>query len=149
MEIILKQAVENLGNPGDRVNVSNGYARNFLFPKGFAIQASKANIAQLEHEQRLIAQRKQREVKDAEKIGNKIRSLSCILKRQSGEEDKLFGSVTSIDIAAFLTENGIEIDRRKIQLEEPIKSLGTHRVPIEVHPDVVVELKVKVQKENA
>ncbi len=148
MEIILKEQVENLGKPGDRLSVSNGYARNFLLPKGLAIQANKSNLAQLEHELRLIEQRKQKEVKDAEKIGNKIRSLSCVLKRKSGEQDKLFGSVTSIDIANVLKEHGIEIDRKMIQLEEPIKALGTHKVPIEIHPQVVVELKVKVQKEN-
>lgn len=148
MEIILKQQVENLGKPGERLSVSNGYARNFLLPKGLAIQATKSNIAQLEHEMRLIEQRKQKEVKDAEKIGNKIRSLSCILKRKAGEQDKLFGSVTSMDIANALKEHGVDIDRKLIQLEEPIKELGTHKVPIEVHPQVVVELKVKVQKEN-
>ena len=148
MEIILKQQVENLGKPGERLSVSNGYARNFLLPKGLAIQATKSNIAQLEHEMRLIEQRKQKEIKDAEKIGNKIRSLSCVLKRKAGEQDKLFGSVTSIDIANALKEHGVDIDRRLIQLEEPIKELGTHKVPIEVHPQVVVELKVKVQKEN-
>ena len=148
MEIILKQQVENLGKPGDRLSVSNGYARNFLLPKGLAIQATKSNIAQLEHEMRLIEQQKQKEIKDAEKIGNKIRSLSCVLKRKAGEQDKLFGSVTSIDIANALKEHGVDIDRRLIQLEEPIKELGTHKVPIEVHPQVVVELKIKVQKEN-
>lgn len=148
MEIILKQQVENLGKPGDRLSVSNGYARNFLLPKGLAIQATKSNIAQLDHEMRLIEQQKQKEIKDAEKIGNKIRSLSCVLKRKAGEQDKLFGSVTSIDIANALKEHGVDIDRRLIQLEEPIKELGTHKVPIEVHPQVVVELKVKVQKEN-
>ncbi|GAK53671.1 50S ribosomal protein L9 [Candidatus Moduliflexus flocculans] len=147
MEIILKQQVENLGKPGDRVSVSNGYARNFLLPKGMAIQATKSNLAQLEHEMRLIEQQKQKEIKDAEKIGNKIRSLSCVLKRKVGEQDKLFGSVTSIDIANALKEHGIEIDRKMIQLEEPIKELGTHKIPIELHPQVVVELKVKVQGE--
>ena len=147
MEIILKQQVENLGKPGERLSVSNGYARNFLLPKGLAIQATKSNIAQLEHEMRLIEQRKQKEIKDAEKIGNKIRSLSCVLKRKVGEQDKLFGSVTSIDIANALKEHGVDIDRKLIQLEEPIKELGTHKVPIEVHPQVVVELKVKVQGE--
>ena len=147
MEVILKQQVENLGKPGERVSVSNGYARNFLLPKGLAIQATKSNVAQLEHEMRLIEQQKQKEIKDAEKIGNKIRSLSCVLKRKVGEQDKLFGSVTSIDIANALKEHGIEIDRKMIQLEEPIKELGTHKIPIELHPQVVAELKVKVQGE--
>jgi large subunit ribosomal protein L9 len=147
MEIILKQPVEKLGGVGEQVNVSNGYARNYLIPKGFAIQATKQNIAELERQQRALNQRKKKELKQAEKTANKIRSLSCVLKRQAGEQEKLFGSVTSMDIAQFLKERGIEIDRKKIQLDEPLKSLGTHRVPIEVHPEIIVELKVKVQKE--
>jgi large subunit ribosomal protein L9 len=102
----------------------------------------------LEHEKNLIAQRKKRELKGAEKIANKIRSLSCVLKRQVGGQDKLFGSVTAIDIADYLKEQGIEIDRKKIELEEPIKILGTQRVPIKVHPEITVELKVKVQKKD-
>lgn len=148
MEIILKQAVEKLGNAGDRLKVSNGYARNYLIPKGLAVQATKQNIAALEHEKSMLEQRKRKGLKGAEKIANKIRSLSCVVKRQAGEQDKLFGSVTSIDIANFLKEQGVEIDRKKIQLGEPIKSLGTHRVPIEVHPELKVELKVKVQKQE-
>ncbi len=146
MEIILKQPVEKLGDVGERMNVSNGYARNYLIPKGFAIQATKQNIENLERQQRVLNQRKKKELKYAEKIANKIRSLACVLKRQAGEQEKLFGSVTSIDIAQFLKEQGIEIDRKKIQLDEPLKSLGTHRVPIEVHSKITVELKVKVQK---
>ena len=148
MEVILKQPIKKLGEAGERINVSNGYARNYLLPKGLAIQATRNNIAALEHEKRVIDQKKNKEIREAEKVANKIRSLSCVLKRQAGEQDKLFGSVTSIDIASFLKERGIEIDRKKIQLEEPIKTLGTQRVPIQIHPDVTVELKVKVQKEE-
>ena len=148
MQIILKQSVEKLGEAGEQVKVSDGYARNYLIPKGFAVKADKQHIAMLEHERSLIEHRKKKDMKGAEKIANKIRSLSCVLKRQSGEQDKLFGSVTSIDIAAFLKEQGVEIDRKKIQLDEPIKSLGTHKVPIHVHPEMVVELKVKVQQEQ-
>ncbi len=148
MELILKQPFEKLGNIGERVKVSNGYARNYLIPKGLAIEATKQNIAALEREQNLIEQRKKKKLMSAEKIANKIRSLSCVLKRQAGEQDKLFGSVTSIDIADFLKGQGVEIDRKKIQLEEPIRTLGTQRVPIKVHPDITVELKVKIQKEG-
>ena len=148
MEIILKQPVEKLGDAGEQVKVSNGYARNFLIPKGLAVKADKQNIAIIEHERNLSNHRKKKELKGAEKIANKIRSLSCVLKRQSGDQDKIFGSVTSIDIASFLKEQGVEIDRKKIQLDEPIKSLGTHKVPIQVHPEITIELKVKVQKEQ-
>ncbi len=148
MEIILKQPVEKLGNTGERIKVSNGYARNYLIPKGLAIQATEKNIGVLEREQRLIERRKSKELTSAEKIANKIRSLSCVLKRQAGEQDKLFGSVTSIDIANFLKDQGIEIDRKNIQLEEPIKTLGTQKIPISVHSEITVELKVKVRKEE-
>jgi large subunit ribosomal protein L9 len=148
MEIILKQQIEKLGNVGDKVKVSNGYARNYLIPKGLAVQATKQNMAVLEREHRLKAQRKKKELASAEKIANKIRSLSCVIKRQAGEQDKLFGSVTSMDIASFLKDQGIEIDRKKIQLDEPIKTLGTQRVPINVHSEVTAELKVKIQKEQ-
>ncbi len=148
MEVILKQTLDNVGEVGAQVKVSNGFARNYLLPKGLAIQANKQNLAQLAHEQSLIDQRKKRELKNAEKIANKIRSLACVLKRKAGEQDKLFGSVTSIDIEAFLKGQGIDIDRKKIELEEPIKSLGTHRVPVRIHPEVTIELKVKVQKED-
>lgn len=148
MDVILKKAIEKLGEQGERVTVSNGYARNYLIPKGFAIQATKQNMAVLEHEKNLIEQQKKKEVKAAEKIANKIRSLSCVMKRQAGDQERLFGSVTSMDLATFLKNNDIEIDRKKIQLEEPIKALGTYRVPISVHPEVTVELKVKIQKED-
>ncbi len=148
MEVILKDAVEKLGGLGDQVKVSNGYARNFLIPKGLAVQATKQNVARLEHEKNLIAQRKQKELKSAEKIGNKIRSLSCVLKRKVGDQDKLFGSVTSIDLAGFLQKNGIEIDRKHILLAEPIRELGTQKVTVQVHPEVSIELKVKIQKEG-
>jgi large subunit ribosomal protein L9 len=94
------------------------------------------------------ARKKRKELEQAEQIAKKIRSLSCVITRQAGEGDKLFGSVTSIDIANFLEENKIEVDRKKIGLEEPIKSLGVFRVPIKLHPEVIVELKVKVVKEE-
>jgi large subunit ribosomal protein L9 len=148
MEVILKQAVEKLGEEGARVNVANGYARNYLLPKGLAIKATKQNIAALQHEKNVLEQRQKRAIKGAQRIANKIRSLACVLKRQVGEKDKLFGSVTSNDITNFLQEHGIEIDRKQIQLEEPIKALGTTRVPIKLHPEVIVDLKVKVQKEE-
>ena len=148
MEIILKQSIDKLGEAGDRVTVSNGYARNFLLPKGVAIQATKQNIAMLEHEKSVIEQQKRKARREAEKVAGKLRSLSCVLKRQVGDQDKLFGSVTSIDIAEFLKERGIEVERKNILLDEPIKELGTFRIPIRFHPEVTAELKVKVQKEG-
>ncbi len=148
MEVILKQTIEKLGEEGDRVNVANGYARNYLLPKGLAVKSTKQNITVLEYEKNVIERKEKREIRGAQKIANKIRSLSCVFKRQVGEKNKLFGSVTSNDIADFLEKQGVEIDRKKIQLDEPIKAIGTQRIPIKVHPEVIVELKVKIQKEE-
>jgi large subunit ribosomal protein L9 len=147
MEVILKETVEKLGEAGAQVKVADGFARNFLLPKGLALKATKSNLARLRHEKNLINQREHKELQDAQKIANKIRSLSCVMKRQAGEQEKLFGSVTSHDIADFLAASGIEIDRKKIHLEEPIKALGVHRVPIKIHPEVTAELKIKVLKD--
>jgi large subunit ribosomal protein L9 len=148
MEVILKQTIEKLGGEGEKVQVADGYARNYLLPKGLAVKATKQNVAILQQEKSVIALRQKKDIEAAQKIANKIRSLSCVFKRQSGENDKLFGSVTSHDIADFLEKQGVEIDRKKIDLEEPIKALGTVRVPIKLHPEVLAELKVKVQKED-
>lgn len=148
MEVILKESVEKLGEAGAQVKVADGYARNFLLPKGLAIKATKQNMTLLRREKALVEQREQRQIQEAQKIANKIRSLSCIMKRQAGEQDKLFGSVSSHDVADFLIESGIKIDRKKVHLEEPIKTLGVHRVPIKIHPEVTAELKIKVQKEE-
>jgi large subunit ribosomal protein L9 len=148
MEVILKESVEKLGEAGAQIKVADGYARNFLLPKGLAIKATKQNIALLQREKALVEQREQKQAQGAQKIANKIRSLSCVMKRQSGEQDKLFGSVTVHDVADFLIESGIKIDRKKVHLDEPIKTLGVHRVPIKLHPEVTAELKIKVQKEE-
>ena len=148
MEVILKQTIEKLGEEGARVNVANGYARNYLLPKGLAVKATEQNMAILQHEKTTVEQRQKKEIDAAQKIANKIRSLVCIFKRQAAEQEKLFGSVTSHDIAEFLQKQGIEIDRKKIELEEPIKTLGTVRVPIKLHSEVIVEVKVKIQKEE-
>lgn len=148
MEVILKQTIEKVGEEGEQVNVADGYARNYLLPKGFAVKATKKNVAMLHREKEAEEQKTQKQVQNAQKIANKIRSLSCVLYRQAGEQEKLFGSVTSHDIENVLKESGVDIDRKKIQLDEPIKTLGVHRVPIKVHPEVVAELKVKVQKEG-
>ena len=146
MQVILRKDVEKLGIAGDMVEVSNGYGRNFLFPKGLAIEASKKNIKTLEHEKRLIADRKKRELKDAEEFGKRISEISVTIPMQAGEEDKLFGAVTSMDIADALSKEGITIDKRNILLEEPIKRLGIYPVNVKIHPDITAEVKVWVVK---
>lgn len=146
MQVILRKDVEKLGTAGDIVEVSNGYGRNFLFPKGLAVEASKKNIRTLEHEKRLIGDRKKKELKDAEELGKRISEISVTIPMQAGEEDKLFGSVTSMDIAEALSKEGVSVDKRDVLLEEPIKRLGIYPVNVKIHTDVTAEVKVWVVK---
>jgi large subunit ribosomal protein L9 len=147
MKVILKVDVDALGKAGDIVDVKDGYARNYLIPKKKAIEATPENLKRIEEESRIGQEKASRARRQAEKIARKIESLSLTVVRQAGEKDKLFGSVTSIDIEKSLKEEGIEIDRKKILLKEPIKSLGIYSVPIKVHQDITANLKVWVVKE--
>lgn len=146
MQVILKKDVEKLGMAGDLVDVSKGFGRNYLLPKGLAVEATARNINVLEHERKLIADRKKKELRDAETLGKKISETSVTVAMQAGEEDKLFGSVTAMDIAESLSKEGISIDKRDILLEEPIKRLGIYTVNVKVHPELISELKVWVVK---
>lgn len=146
MQVILKTNVEKLGNDGDVVNVANGYARNYLIPRKLAIEATAKNRRGLDHERRIESDQAAKEKRDAQKLATEIANLSCTIRMQSGENDRLFGSVTALDIAAALEEQGIEIDRRKILLDEPIKELGVVTVPARIHPDVTADIKVWVVK---
>lgn len=148
MKIILKESVESLGEIGDALKVADGYARNFLFPRGLAVEASNRNIKVLEHEKRLILQRREKEKKRAESLLEKFSDVTCSISRRIGEHHKLFGSVTAKDIEKSLHEQGIEVDRKKIILEEPIKSLGEFPVKIKLHPGVTAEVKVLVTGEE-
>ncbi len=147
MEIILRQDYEQLGKTGDIVTVKDGFARNYLIPKGIAYVATKVNKKRLENELQMQNWRKEKEKRAAEELAKKLETVSCTIPVQVGEEDKLFGSVTSHNIADALAALGYEVDRRKIQLEEPIKSLGIYSVPIKLHPDVTATVKVWVVKE--
>ena len=146
MEVILKSGVEKLGNEGDVVAVADGYARNYLIPRDLAIEATEKNRRVLEHEKRMDLDRSAKEKRVAERLASELSNLSCTIRMQAGENDRLFGSVTSLDIAASLEEQGIEIDRRKILLDEPIKELGVFTVPAKIHPDVTADIKVWVVK---
>ena len=146
MQVILKTNIEKLGNEGDVVVVADGYARNYLIPRDFAVEATAKNRKLLEHEKRVTAARTAKERKSAEKLASELANLSCTIPMQVGENDKLFGSVTTLDIAAALEEQGVEIDRRKIILDEPIKELGIFTVPARIHPDVTADIKVWVVK---
>ena len=147
MKVILREEVINLGLIGDTVKVAPGYARNFLLPQGKAVVADLKNIKALEHEKRIAEARakKAREaaMSDAEKLG----AVTLEFKAKVGEEDKLFGSITSMDIAAALKEKELEVDRRKIVIAEPIKSLGEHEVTVKVSADVTATIKVIVEAE--
>lgn len=146
MKVILLQDSPKLGMIGDLVQVKNGFARNHLIPKKLALPANLQNIKSLNHQKHLLDQKQNRVKKEAEKLSNKIEAASCTIAKPAGEEDKLFGSVTSIDIEETLKEDNITIDRKKIQLEEPIKTLGIYKVPIKLHPEVTANLKVWVVK---
>ncbi len=147
MKVILKEDVHNLGKMGDIVTVRNGYARNYLIPKDLAVEANQRNVREFEHHKRII-QEKARKIRDAAQIlAEKIASTPLVIKAKAGEEEKLFGSVTSIDIEKALSEAGFEIDRKKIILDEPIKRLGEYTVKVKVHPDVMADINVKVEQE--
>lgn len=146
MQVILRTDVEKLGKEGDVVNVADGYARNYLIPRDLVIEATEKNRRSLEHDNRVQSDHAAKEKRDAEKLANELSNLSCTIRMQAGENDRLFGSVTALDIAAALEEQRIEIDRRKIILDEPIKELGVFTVPARIHPDVTADIKVWVVK---
>ena len=144
MKLILKENIEHLGQIGDIVKVAPGYARNYLLPKGFAIEATDRNAKALEHAKRQLAYKKNKNLEAAKNLIAKLEALTIQLSHQAGEEGKLFGSVTNMEIAAFLKDNGFEIDRKKIVLAEPIKQLGEYNVPVKIHPEIAATLKVTV-----
>ncbi len=147
MKVILKEDVQNLGAMGDVVKVKNGYARNFLIPKGAAAQASEKNIRAMEHEKRIIEERKKKLVSAAEQLAQKISAAELSFTKKAGEEGKLFGSITSMDIAEQLSEKGIEVDKKKISIAEPIKRLGEHSVEVSFGHGVSATVSVNVTAE--
>ncbi len=144
MKMILKENIETLGQIGDIVKVAPGYARNYLLPKGLAIEATEKNAKALEHAKRQLAYKKNKALEGARNLASKLEALAIVLTHQAGEEGKLFGSVTTMEIAAFLKDNGFDVDRKKIVLSEAIKQLGEYSLPVKIHPEVVATLKVKV-----
>jgi large subunit ribosomal protein L9 len=147
MEVILKEDVINLGHRGDVVKVADGYGRNFLLPRKLALQATLENKAVIEQMKGASARRSASEKVQAEELVAKLEPLTLSFTRKSGESGQLFGSVTSADIAADLAAKGFEVDRRKIALNEPLKTLGDHDVAIKLHREVTAHLKVKVVAE--
>lgn len=148
MEIILQEDVENLGEIGDIVKVKDGYARNYLLPRGLALTASRRNVRVLEHQKRLAAKKREHAQQNANVVSDRLSGLTLSITARAGEEDKLFGSVTNIDIEKALHEQGVTIDRRKIILAEPIKQLGTYTIPIRLSRDIEASVTVQVRPES-
>lgn len=147
MKVVLRKDYETLGGAGQTVNVKDGYARNFLIPRGIAFEASSRNLSLVQEAKRQSEHRQVREQKGAEDLMSKLSQVSITATVSVGEEDRVFGSVTSQEIARLLAEKGFEIDRRKIALEEPIKMLGVFEVPIKLHSKVEAKVKLWVVKE--
>lgn len=147
MEVILKEDVPKLGHRGDVVKVAEGYGRNFLLPKKLAIEATAANKAVIEQMKAAALRRTAKEKADAEALAKQFEGVTLNFTRRSGEHDQLFGSVTTSELADALTKKGFNVDRRKIELAQPIKTLGEFNVPIRLHRDVIVNVKATVEKE--
>lgn len=148
MEVILRDHVEHLGRRGEIVKVADGYARNFLLPRKLALPATDANRKWVERERKLAEVRDSEERGAAEAIATRLNALDLTITRKVGENDQLYGSVTNADIADLLAAKGFEIDRRKILLPDPIKSLGENTVPVKLHREVTAQIKVTVGKEG-
>ncbi len=144
MEVILREHVDNLGRRGEVVKVANGYARNFLLPRKLALAATPGNKKIVEREHRIVEAREAAEKADADAQAARLSAVECTMARRVGEHDALYGSVTAADIAEYLAARGFEVDKRKIQLDEPLKHLGEFSVPIKLHRDVVAQVKVTV-----
>ena len=148
MEVILRDHVEHLGKRGEIVKVADGYARNFLLPRKLALPATDANKKWVERERKIAEARDVEERSAADAIASRLNALELTITRKTGENDQLYGSVTNADIADLLASKGFEIDRRKILLPDPIKTLGDNTVPVKLHRDVTAQLRVKVAKDE-
>ena len=144
MEVILREHVDNLGRRGDLVKVADGYARNYLLPRKMALLATEGNKKVIEREKEKFDAQEAEEQKVAQAVADRLANVEIEIARRVGETDALFGSVTNADVAESLAAKGFDIDRRKVQLHEPIKKLGEFTVPVKLHRDVTVSLKVKV-----
>jgi large subunit ribosomal protein L9 len=148
MEVILKEDIVNLGKIGEVVRVRDGYARNYLLPRGLVLPADKKNLKAFEHQKKMVADQKRKIIGQAQSAADQLAGVSLVIPMKAGEEGKLFGSVTTMQIEKALAAKGIEVDRRKIHLDEAIKSLGEYEVPIRLAADVSVALKVAVVAEE-
>lgn len=146
MKLILLTDVEKLGKKGETINVKDGYARNYLLPKNFALKSTESNIKIFENLEKLEKKKYEAEKNKAVELSKKISKISCTVRKEAGEESKIFGSVTATDIAEVLKPEGIEIDSRKIEIKDEIKTLGVYHASIKLHPEVTCEIKLWVVK---
>lgn len=144
MQVILKQEVANLGDAGDIVKVKPGYGRNFLIPRGLAIPATEGSMRQADHQRRVAEAIRRKNLSGARELKEKLEGTAVSIRRETGEDDKLFGSVTNRDIAEALSAEGLEVDRRSIVLDEPIRSIGLFTVPVRLHREVTANVRVYV-----
>ena len=148
MDVILREDIVNLGSRGEVVHVASGYARNFLLPKRLAVAATESNKKIVEQERQSHLRKEAKQKNEAEDLGKMLHGVTVTIAQKAGENDQLFGSVTSKDVAEALEKQNFTIDRRKIQLDEPIKSLGEHKLSVRLHKDVSVEITVNVVREG-
>jgi large subunit ribosomal protein L9 len=148
MKVILKEDVETLGKRGDTIKVTDGYARNYLIPKGFAMEATSISVKAIEHEKKLLAKRAEKDKKNAEAMLASFAGVAVTIARKTADQEKLFGSVTTKDIEKALEEKGLTVERKQIGLDEPIKQLGEYPVKIKLYPGIAADITVKVVEEQ-
>jgi len=148
MEVILKEDIANLGKIGEIVRVRDGYARNYLLPRGLVLEANKKNMKTFEHHKKIVGDQKHKIMRQAQAVGDQLNGVSLVIPMKVGEEGRLFGSVTNIHIEKALKAKGLNVDRRKIHLAEPIKSAGEYDVPVRLSAEITVPLKVSVVSES-
>ncbi len=144
MKVFLKEDVKSLGKIGEVVNVAEGYARNYLIPKKLAVEANTKNVKEFEHQKRMMKEKMNKMREASKSLAEEMSSVRLTIKAKAGDEEKLFGSVTAMDIAEALKAAGYDVDKRKVQLEEPIKRLGSYTVDIKIHPEITAKVTVEV-----
>jgi len=147
MKVILKDDVKNIGSMGQIIDVADGFARNYLVPRGLAMEANVKNMRALEHEKKVIQEKAKKVKISAQGISDKISNTTLVIKAKAGEEGKLFGSVTTMDIAEQLKNEGLDIDKKRISMDEPIKRIGSYMVNIRLHPEIITQVNVQVIEE--
>ncbi len=148
MKVILRENIPNLGKTGDVVKVSEGYARNYLLPRNLVLVANEQNVSEMEHHKKVLSKKREKETSEAREVAKKLEQFSVTIARKVGENEKLFGSVTTADIAETLGQGGFKVDRRQVLLNEPIKQLGVTTVPVRLASDVDAQVKVWVVQEK-